>query len=499
MNEHFEIDIIKLYNFIRDNKKVFLTGAGGTGKSFITRQLIQICRAPIVLGSTGIAASNIGGDTIHSFFKLGLCSNVQELEAYTETKLQDMARRLGTTDNLEYIYFSYLSKCLGGSDMIIIDEVSMMSDHLYDMIIFQMRKLGFWGRIPILFVGDLYQLPPVNKKGAEIKADFIFNHPEWQGTKTLDLQEIRRTGNTEFAEVQKKVRVGICDSQVRAFLNTFESRPVAKQELRLMPTNSEVDQINQARLNELDSKPYRSVPNVLLRDKFVTDKQYKSFLSDVKVAEELIFKVGAKVIFIINSQVGFFNGEMGEIISLDNTKKCIMVKSLFKLDTIYEVVRESFVRYKITPGANGKPVMNKIIEVAAYPFKLGYAITIHKSQGMTLASGVVECNRIFEPQQFYVALSRFSSPSNVSLRNFNATKHIVKNPYIDNFYASCDRVDLGLFAKDQAMPNIDAILKPVEEQEYDSIELGDEPTQGKMSTAARYDLESVGDESDLPF
>ena len=437
-----EVSVNKLCKLLVDKKLVFLTGAAGSGKSHLVRRLINSLGNPIILGTTGIASNNIKGDTVHSFFRLGLCQTMEEMLAFTNTQIERVMKSCNCDEvKAEWIFFKQMNDALNQADCIIIDEVSMMSDKLYSLVVHRLKQAGCYRQIPILFVGDMYQLPPVSKQDKPM--DYIFKHKDWQDITVVNLSKIRRTDNIEWAEIQQKIRVSNIDKPTLDFIEAHSSsvKPINEDNTYLMSTNAEVDKHNMTMLEKLkETKRYLSKPVIQFKDKSVSDKQVETFLSDNNIAKELIFKVGSKIMFIANNkEQGYFNGEIGVIAGIGENKE-IIVNSLVKPGVTYRVSKISFERNKVKVRGN-KIIMEVVIQVMAIPFRLGYAITIHKSQGMTLSEGVVDCRRIFTPQQFYVGVSRVSNPDNLIILNFNKSKHIGKNADVDDFYKRVKLID----------------------------------------------------------
>lgn len=453
-----EVSIAKLIRLLKDDKLVFLTGAAGTGKSHLVRRLINSLHNPIVLGTTGIAANNIKGDTVHSFFKLGISKNIAEMVAYTNTQIERITKSCHCDEvKAEWIFFKQMNDALREADCIIIDEVSMMSEKLYTMIVHRLKQAGAYRQVPILFVGDMYQLPPVSKDDIQ---KYIFTHPDWQDITILNLSKIRRTDNIEWAEIQQKLRIGKVDRMCLDFIEAHSEtkKPINENDTYLMSTNDEVDKHNQTMLERLkEAKRYVTRPVVKFKDQSVTDKQVEQFISDNNISKDLIFKIGSKIMFIANNkELGYFNGEIGVITGIGEDK-AILVNSLVKPNVSYRIEKILFEKNKIKVRGN-KVLMETVIQVMAMPFRLGYAITIHKSQGMTLSEGVIDCRGIFTPQQFYVGVSRVSNPDKLVILNFNKSKHISENLDVDNFYKKSKLIDESELYGDDEQESVSEML-----------------------------------------
>lgn len=433
-------------------KRLFLSGAAGVGKSYLTKKIIEKNNT-VVLGTTGIAAANIGGMTVHKFFNLSICKNVEELEAYTHQGIERILKQKQVPyKKARQIFYSRMKSVLENTDLIIIDEVSMMSDKLLDMVFHRLEHLNAT-EIPILFIGDMYQLPPINKEG---DVHYVFESKYWKDVMTVELTKIKRTDDVEFAKLQHMVRVGEGTPEINDFIRALANTRVDENTTMLFSTHREVDAHNRLQFNKLDTQIYCARVKEVSRANDVTDEMVEQFINDLNLPKELNFRVGAKIIFTLNDdEEGFYNGEVGIIEEVDEDSKSVRIVSQSSFGDNsrerreYIVVRHNYDKIKYVPRKDGRRGLEieKQLTVSAFPFKLGYAITIHKSQGMTLSEGSVDCKNIFTPEQFYVALSRFSSPKHLKIVNFNPAFHIAKNEYIDNFYANAVKLNENEFGR----------------------------------------------------
>ena len=199
---------------ILKKSNVFLTGRGGVGKSHLTQAVIKHYKSElknvVVLGSTGIAAVNVGGVSVHSFFKFGICSNLEELRGYDRKQ----RGKLGE-----------LKKMLDVCDLIVIDEISMISAGLMDMIYYRLMSSRFVGRV--MLVGDFYQLPPVRKNGDDgnslFKFLYAFNSSSWHEFefKNIELVVSKRTKDKKFYDILSMLRVGRLSEEVFAYIENL--------------------------------------------------------------------------------------------------------------------------------------------------------------------------------------------------------------------------------------------------------------------------------------
>jgi len=413
-----------LINLLQDNN-IFLSGGAGVGKSYLTNKVINQYekegKSVIPLGSTGISAVNIGGYTLHSFFVFGIAKNLEELKNYDKRN----KKRL-----------SELKKILKEADLIIIDEISMVSSALMDMIYYRLFSLGFGGKLMV--VGDFYQLPPIIKQDSNrlFKEEvYAFESYSWSKFefKAVILEEVKRTDNEEFINILSKIRKGICDSEVKAYLSSLRENKIDIDDdpTYLFGRNAEADSMNKLKLSKLNSDEnfyFWSVNNIGNIDK----RKIESWSKNLPVNEILHLKVGAKVIFSVNSWGKFVNGQKGVVVEVENDH--IVVRSKGRDIT---VARHDFELNEI----DSETLESKVVAtISQYPLKLAYAITIHKSQGMSLESMVCNLDYLFAPNQLYVAISRATNPDLLKIEysrsDFNSylARVIVKNEVVDNFY-----------------------------------------------------------------
>ena len=415
----------ELYYHLADNN-IFLSGGAGVGKSYLTTKIIQLYReegkSVVPLGSTGISAVNIGGYTLHSFFAFGIATTLEELQ------LQD--KKNGAR-------LSELKKVLQNLDLIIIDEISMVSADLMDMIYYRLELLGFNGSLMV--VGDFYQLPPIVKQQSEnslFKQSFYaFESSAWGrlAFKPIILKEIKRTKDRQFAEILSYIRRGEVNSEVRNYLDKLLNNNFSSE---LDPTylfgrNREVEQMNREKLAKIDADEalyFWQIEKI----RSVNEKRIESWSQALPVVESLHLKIGAPVIFTVNKWGKFVNGQRGVVVGLEADH--IIVESEGREITLY---RHDF---ELTELNRDTLESEAVAVLEQFPVKLAYAITIHKSQGMSLESLVCNIDTLFVSGQFYVAISRAVNPKHLKIEytrgNFDAylKRVVVKNGTIDQFY-----------------------------------------------------------------
>ena len=377
--------------FRREN--LFLTGSAGTGKSFT---LGEICKAAArsgykvgVTATTGSAAHLIKGRTIHSFLGIGLARGTPaQLAAHTAVKNKAIAKKI----------------C--GLDVLVIEEVSMMDQEFFEKVseylsIIRKDKRPFGG-LQIVLLGDFCQLPPVSKGGGGVA--FCFRSEVWAqlNLTTVMLTElVRQIDDPDFQRVLEAVRWGSCDEETFALLKSWIRRPGAGGEVRptrLYSTNVDVDTINN---NEYD-KLIAQDPDVGRRsyETVYGSAASKAWAKSCKVPEYVRVCVGAQVVVTwnVNQACGIVNGTRGIVVEVG--EKCVTIKDVCGRLMSIEM---------ITMADGG-------LAVTYMPLRLAYALTIHRCQGMTLDSVVIDLGAsIFEYGQAYTALSRVRNSASVSL------------------------------------------------------------------------------------
>ncbi len=410
-------DLMKLKTLVTEDNHIFLTGGAGVGKSYLLRSLIASYEVEgkkiAKLASTGMAASLIGGQTLHSFFNLGICNHTFDLERTGKITIDKK-----------------LSKLLKQIDLIIIDEISMVSSGVMDMI--RLRLLQADSKAQLIVSGDFLQLPPVIRESD--KNRFAFENPDipiqriygfafeseaWQrfDFQTYSLSDVKRSSDSEFVHVLEKIRYGIRDDEVLHYIHSL-IRPMPhdmQNHTLLFGKNVSVDRHNIKELSALDGELYTFETRVEKYEKGAKDMEIERFMNDSRLPRFLELKVGAPVLFMRNSW-NYFNGEKGVIVRVNEEEGYIHVlKDNGKLVRV-EKERYSKKQWKeqLVDGKKQEIEVSRF-DLFQYPLSLAYAITIHKSQGMSLLDLVIDLDEIFAPSQFYVALSRAISPQRLSL------------------------------------------------------------------------------------
>ena len=383
-------------NILKSGKNVFITGSAGTGKTYLLNQYIQYLKErriyPTIVAPTGIAASHLKGQTIHSFFALGIRDTVVD-NGYIESLLEK----------------SYLKSRFSKLQLLIIDEVSMVSPEIFasmDRILcaFKNNPEPFGG-VQVIISGDFFQLPPVSKEFKEKR--FAWQSPTWKALdlKSCYLQEKFRQDDDRLIQILDEIRLASVSPSSHALLESRFHKQLSSnyQPTKLYTHNVDVDRINLEELNKLKGKLYLfkysskgSVKNI--------EKIFKTAL----VLEELTLKKGAVVIFIKNNpDKDYINGTTGVVLGFDGNTPLVKIstgKTIRVLSEEWTIENDK--------GEN-------IATVSQIPLRLAWAITIHKSQGMTLDSAEIDLSKTFEVGQGYVALSRLKNIEGLRLMGIN--------------------------------------------------------------------------------
>jgi ATP-dependent exoDNAse (exonuclease V) alpha subunit len=385
------------------HSNVFLTGGAGVGKSYITNEVISDYRKRgkqvVSLGSTGVSAVNIGGFTVHSFFVFGIANNFEELAA---------------GDKRAKSRLSDLKKVLKATDLIIIDEISMVSTDLMEMIAYRMNHYGYLGKV--LFVGDFFQLPPVQKQqnrndvfGEKL---YAFESMAWKrfDLTVIELTTMKRTTDAKFTHILSKVRKGQCDDEVIDYMTKlWNTEGMDKDPTYLFGRNQEVEQTNRAKINELETEETILFANIEMFGS-VHEKKLAGWKNMLPISEHLTLKEGVPILFTVNKWGKFVNGERGILRKIEEDHLIVE-----KEDEYVRVERHDFDLVDMVVKDDGTVETMSLATLSQFPLKLAYAVTIHKSQGMSIDNLVCNVDNIFAPSQFYVAISRAINPKNLKI------------------------------------------------------------------------------------
>ena len=387
-------------NKLQEKKNIFLTGGAGVGKTTATKEIIKIyeedAKKVAKLASTGMAATLIGGQTLHSFFDLGIASSIQDLESKGKYEAKKKIKKL-----------------IHSMDLLVIDEISMVSDNLFEMIRLRLEQSDFKGAF--LVVGDFLQLPPVVLGSGEV--NFAFESLAWKNCnfETIELTHIYRTDDKKFIELLHNVRYGFVNEEIHNHLNEYiKPLPEDLSEFTfLFGKNNSASLHNKEQLNFIDEELFVKEAQIIKHVSTTKDNEVERYMNDARIERELELKIGVPVLFTRNSW-NYFNGERGVVVNKDVTY-IYVEKADGKIVKLESVAQSKGIWKEKTVDGKKEMIEENLFTIHQYPIKLAFAITIHKSQGMSIADLIIETNEIFAPSQFYVALSRSSNPSRLNL------------------------------------------------------------------------------------
>jgi hypothetical protein len=404
------------------NEPVFLTGKAGTGKTTLLRKIVESThKQTVIVAPTGIAALNAGGVTMHSFFQLPFAAFVPDFEA--DLQFNDFVKIESKKTLLRGAKISAQSRQLMRSlELLIIDEVSMLRADLLDAIDWTLRNVRDnnvpYGGVQVLFIGDLFQLPPVVKQ-----AEWSTLHKYYQGIhffnshvvqekplRYIELNKIFRQDNPEFIEILNNLRnneltnkdIELLNKRVNTDFDPSKNEGV----ITLTTHNAKANEMNQGALEALKGKSRKFEAEIT--------GEFPPYLYPLD--ETLELKIGAQVMFIKNDSGAdkrYYNGKMGKIIELGRDE--IVVKcSEDSTEISVELAEWENIKYTTNPknGDIDEDVEGTFVQ---YPLKLAWAITVHKSQGLTFDKAALEVSKVFAPGQAYVAFSRLRSLEGLTL------------------------------------------------------------------------------------
>ena len=412
------LDILKL------GKNVFITGPAGSGKTFVLNQYIKYLKSNgvdvAVTASTGIASTHLGGQTIHSWSGLGI------RDVLTDRDIDELMQK------------SYLYKRFERTKVLIIDEISMLHHFRLDLIDWICRQFKRnekpFGGMQVVLCGDFFQLPPVtrtrssfvaesrqqNKQRVDLglvgldkgrpfgeESQFAYKSTSWQesGFTICYLSEQFRQKDSDYLKILNEIRRNAVSEKTKELLN---SRLNKEPEIKVKPVkmhthNISVDEINNQHLSSIEGK--KEIFEMTSHgSKYIVEALKKSCISP----ESLVLKVGAKVMFTKNHPEGLFvNGTMGVVDSIGYGSPRVRTAD----GSLIDVTPMS---WRVEEDGKTKA------EISQFPLRLAWAITVHKSQGMSLDAMEVDLSDSFVPGMGYVALSRVRSLGGMKLLGFNA-------------------------------------------------------------------------------
>ena len=411
-------------SLLKMGKNIFLTGAAGAGKTYLLNNYIRYLKdhhvEVAVTASTGIAATHLQGTTIHSWSGIGVKDSITKKE---------MDKLLAS---------SRIKRNYKRTKVLIIDEISMLHKHQLDMVDAIARYINAsneaFGGIQVVLCGDFFQLPPVSSSVTAEEKQFAFESAAWQegNFHVCYLQEQHRQGDDPLLVILNDIRNGTAGEHTRIPLRTrYKKEPLgATKATKLYSRNINVDVINENELDGIEGEEKTFT---------MTTTGFNSLVEGLKKSclapEQLKLKIGAEVMFIKNDASGrYVNGT-----------RCV-VTGFEKSEDAWPVVKTYQNQKIIVQPEEWKYEDNGVVRatISQVPLRLAWAITIHKSQGMTLDAAEIDLGDAFEPGMGYVALSRVRSLTGLKLMNLNAMALKVNSKILqhDTIFKECSAANV---------------------------------------------------------
>lgn len=408
---------------------LFLTGSAGTGKTYFLQQLSHsLQKNYVILAPTGVAALQAGGQTIHSFFKLppGLLLLPEDVQ---NSPLNEIA------------FPKWKSELIRQLDTIIIDEVSMLRADTLDAINFLLQKVRRnpqpFGGVQMVFIGDLFQLPPVISEQEKNGFFHFYSSPYFFNSRSfgqinfvaIELKTIYRQSDAEFIKLLENIRQGKIN---REDLQKINSRTdpyfdwfFNKDYIVLTTHNKIVEEINQTRLAQLKGKPYQFEAQV---EGDFPEKYYPTEYN-------LTLKEGARIMFLKNDLSPFKKYYNGKIGTISRISEYVLFIEVDDQNEPIELERYTWQNIQYKLDLDRMEIQQEVLgSFTQFPVKLAWAMTIHKSQGLTFSKVYVDLHQVFTHGQVYVALSRCTSLDGLLLRNPLRSESIRIDQQILEFY-----------------------------------------------------------------
>ena len=413
------------WDFVENTgRSIFLTGKAGTGKTtFLKKVMAGSRKRPIVVAPTGVAAINAGGVTIHSFFQLPFSPYVP-----------------GAKVESKFDFSKEKRKIIASMDLLIIDEISMVRADLLDAIDAVLRRFREHGQpfggVQLLMIGDLAQLTPVVTPEDERILKPYYDTPYFFGSKalqqidyvTIQLEHVYRQQDASFINILNEVRHGHPSQEVLGKLNSrvLLSPKLGDMAIRLTTHNNLANYYNESELQKLSGPAYTYRAEI--KGTF-PDYSYPT-------AEALVLKEGAQVMFVKNDPSGkhlYYNGRIGRVIEASEKRLTVYCEGDSEAIEVEPLEWEN-TRYTLNEKTREieAEVMGTFKQL---PLRLAWAITIHKSQGLTFDRAIIDANQSFAPGQVYVALSRCRTLEGLLLASPLNERAIINDERVDSYIA----------------------------------------------------------------
>ena len=416
------------WDFVENTgRSIFLTGKAGTGKTTFLKTVVERSfKRSVVLAPTGVAAVNAGGMTIHSFFQLPLTPFVP-----------------GARIESRFDFGREKRKIIASLDLLIIDEISMVRADLLDAIDSVLRRFRDryrpFGGVQLLMIGDLQQLTPVLTSEDEKLLKPYYDTPYFFGSKalaqleyvTIQLEKVFRQQDEAFLSILNQIRDGSPTPETMSRLNArcvpgFVPKP-DEGYIRLTTHNQLANNYNESELRKLTTRPFLFHASI---EGIFPDYSYPT-------AETLELKTGAQVMFVKNDPSGnrlYYNGRIGRVTYVDSQKVMVCCEGDDKPIEVEPLEWEN-TRYTLNPET--REIETEVQGTfRQFPLRLAWAITIHKSQGLTFSRAIIDANQSFAPGQVYVALSRCRTLEGLVLAAPIEPRAVISDQRVDAYIAN---------------------------------------------------------------
>lgn len=445
------IDDLNRYELVekfihQTNQCIFLTGKAGSGKTTLLKKIIDSTfKETVVIAPTGIAALNAGGSTIHSFFLLPFSPFIPEHQA-ENTMSGSIIFENKSTLVRHFKHNKQRKQIFKSLELLVIDEVSMLRADLLDAMDWVLRcqreQDEPFGGVQVLFIGDLYQLPPIVKNEEWQVLKNHYSTPHFFSAKVLqehplvfiELDKIFRQSDPKFIQVLNEFRTNTVTAATLEKLNeriSPDASDYSEGTITLTTHNNKANEMNRQALSQLDSKPNTYQATVT--------GDFPEHIYPIDYT--LVLKEGAQVMFVKNDptpEKKFYNGKMAKVLELHSDS----IKVQFIEDKkIIEVEEYEWENKQFSLNAANEIEEKVLGTFVQYPLKLAWAITIHKSQGLTFDKAQLDMRDVFAPGQAYVALSRLRTLEGLTLKSTIRSNALHIDPQIVAFSNAYDQPD----------------------------------------------------------
>jgi hypothetical protein len=430
------------------SSNIFLTGKAGTGKTTFLKYIRENCAKQMaIVAPTGVAAINAGGVTIHSFFQLPLSPFIPEAKGFAGTKEDtvnphSLISRLRINNDKKRMFQEL--------ELLIIDEISMVRCDILDAIDLVLRHVRnrhkeYFGGVQLLFVGDMFQLPPVIKEHEWELLYPYYSSPFFFDSKVMkeappvyiEFTKIYRQSEEQFINLLNQVRNNELDEGGNKLLQSLHQPNLSREDhgdhIVLTTHNEKAGNINVSELAKLDGKPF------IYKSEVLGDFPATAYPAD----EMLQLKPGAKVMFIKNDTEKdrrYFNGKIGVVAELTRDK--ILVQCTGESSAI-EVKKEKWENIRYALNKSTRHLEEDVLgSFTQYPLRLAWAITIHKSQGLTFEKAIIDAGEAFAAGQVYVALSRCTTLEGMILHSSIRPNSLFTDKRIIDFSKRCSTAEI---------------------------------------------------------